>query len=173
MEKIFQGLIILEGMQNELPIKILDDSGCMGMVLGKKFVELHNLKTKISTDPIQVSFANPSMYCTSNETCTLWIKVVLPVAYDVIFGLPFHSTILITNGDWKNHTMSFRTQSGTHHKWFGKHHYFGSAKHKVIMLTSVNSIDATDIVSEVILQETSAKPMTNFNINALSLDDLN
>ena len=131
-EKIFEGVMGQDGNKTNIPIQILDDTGCMGMIISKNMVELHGLKTYETLNSTKVMFANPNLTVESNLLCDVWVKIgkwkkritfsVLEINYDLIFGLPFHNSIKIVHEEWSQKIKMFRTSTGKLHRWYGLGH---------------------------------------------------
>ena len=119
----------------------LVDSGCDGMVLSERFAKENNIPI-LRSAPKNVSMADNSIVSFGME-CRVRVRIgrftkeltfaVGPIAEDMIFGIPFFSSIIVFNADWKNHRFFFRSRAGTIHKWYGVQHKLSMRSPKVNM----------------------------------------
>ena len=103
------------------------DDGCTGLVLSSHFVTQHQLNT-IRSAPRRIAMANGQPLTTCNDCiinfhCAGYENkfrcAVLPIEDDIILGIPFLQSILVTHMDWKNLIFQF-TSHNQEHIWMGR-----------------------------------------------------
>ncbi|KAJ3111400.1 hypothetical protein HK098_000221, partial [Nowakowskiella sp. JEL0407] len=161
-EKIFVGRIGKSAKSLDHVVNVLDDSGCMGMVMSASFAEKVGLETYRAESPTTVMFANSIITEKAELCCDAWVKIgkwlkritfaILPISYDVIFGLPFLQSTTVTHENWKQRIKYFKSKQGTSHKWYGKGHRVDNLV-GVVRLMAVKDITGIDEVFVVHIEE--------------------
>jgi hypothetical protein len=113
---------------NNISTRVHIDDGCTGIVISQNFVTKNDL-FKFPVKKRRISMANGSPLSVHYEVeidfqCGEYERkfrcAVLPIEDDLILGIPFLQTIIVTRMDWKNHQFSFKSQESHHdYTWRG------------------------------------------------------
>ena len=108
---------------------ILLDSGCTANVVSRTFCDAYRLQTE-PCPQVPVAFANGAM-ASFEEQVTVTVKVgnwnrnitcfVGSVDQDLILGVPWIASVVISQLDWSKGVMEF-VDAGNTHKWIGLTH---------------------------------------------------
>ena len=132
--------LFLGTINGNIQAKVLDDTGCDGMVMGRRFAMSHDLVVRgCESRKIEVADGRSQVI---DEEVEIIIQIgrwrkrlrlsVADVDEDIIFGVPFRKTINIIFDDWSQKRLVFRTRKGMRHTWYGAAHKWGSGRIQMI-----------------------------------------
>ena len=55
--------------------EVLDDSGCMGMVVSSRFLQRVGIVARPTAHPVTVRFAKPELEIATSLECELWVRI--------------------------------------------------------------------------------------------------
>ena len=143
--------MIIGGLLQQSSVSILLDSGSSGNVISRKLVDKLQLHTRPSS-PVKVAYANGAASYLANEVVDVPLHIggynrtftlaVLDISHDIILGIPFFLSIVITCCNWTSGFITFRPtrRPDKTYTWYGRQH---SNDHNArpIMLCNIKHID--------------------------------
>ena len=153
----------------DIPAIMLRDTGCSGMVISSSFITRYNLPVTMVT-PRTINFAGDATQTSNSILCdreiTLNVQInkyftavkfaVCDIAEDVIFGIPFETSITVIYTHWAIQKFCFRTLSGTNHTWYGVNHRHRRNLTKPVFLCRTIQLADDDEIFEVHVKDISA-----------------
>ena len=119
---------LFKGLANGNPITVLDDTGSDANILSKNYANKHGIPIQSCTPRI-VRMADGSTTTITREAnislrINTWAKSsmrinVADIDEDLILGIPFRESIIVTLDDWSAQKFSFVTKNGEKHNWYG------------------------------------------------------